>query len=87
LGNYYLKASGNNNLLIPTELFQPSLSNSNQTLTWSLGDVVNLDRDNNSIESVVAEFNARVRNVSLSPSSVSLSFPQLPLQVVFRLVI
>lgn len=72
LGDYYLNASGDNNLLIPTELFQPSLSNSNHTLTWSLGDVVNLDRDNNSIESVITEFNARVRNISSNKSSGAL---------------
>ncbi|WP_341901311.1 hypothetical protein [Synechococcus sp. UW140] len=72
LANYYLAASGNNNSLIPTELFQPSLSNGNQTLTWNLGDVVNLDRDNNSIESVIAEFNARVRNIPSNKAKVDL---------------
>ncbi|MFS6819824.1 hypothetical protein AAF134_12350 [Synechococcus lacustris Tous-12m] len=72
LANYYLAASGNNNSLIPTELFQPILSNGNQTLTWNLGDVVNLDRDNNTIESVIAEFNARVRNIPSNKAKVDL---------------
>lgn len=73
LANYYLASSGNNNSLIPTELFQPSLSNGNQTLTWDLGDVVNLDRDNNSIESVIAEFNVRVRNIPSNKAKVDLT--------------
>jgi len=63
LGDLYLAASGNNTNLIPTKAFAPSLSNGTKTLTWALGDVVNLDRSNLRTESVIAEFNARVSNI------------------------
>ena len=63
LGDYYLQAVGTNTTLVPTKAFSPSLSNGTKTLTWALGDVVNLDRSNLRTESVIAEFNARVSNI------------------------
>ena len=73
LGDLYLQASGNNTNLIPTKVFTPGLSNGTKTLTWALGDVVNLDRNNASTESVIAEFNARVRNIIANQAGTALT--------------
>ncbi len=62
IADYYKVANGSNSEVTPTKAFAPSQIN--QELSWALGDLVNQDRLNTTAESVIIEFNARVRNVT-----------------------
>ncbi|NDG74139.1 MAG: isopeptide-forming domain-containing fimbrial protein [Synechococcaceae bacterium WB8_1B_136] len=59
---YYLPSIGNNNTVIPTASYAPTIAG--QTLSWNLGAIVNSNADPTQIESVVIEFNALVANVA-----------------------
>ncbi|MFS6819823.1 hypothetical protein AAF134_12345 [Synechococcus lacustris Tous-12m] len=65
IANFFIAGSGDNSSILPTQAAPaPALSNNSKTLTWALGDLVNLDRDNSVTESVILEFNALVDNIS-----------------------
>ncbi|MCF8141206.1 MAG: VCBS domain-containing protein [Cyanobium usitatum Tobar12.5m-G36] len=68
---YYLPIAGNNNTVIPTARFAPTVTG--QALTWSLGQIVNLNAVDSQIESVIVEFNAIVANVASSQAGVTLT--------------
>ena len=59
---YYLPSIGNNNTVIPTASYAPTIAG--QTLSWDLGEIVNRNTDPTQIESVLIEFNALVANVA-----------------------
>jgi fimbrial isopeptide formation D2 family protein/uncharacterized repeat protein (TIGR01451 family) len=59
---YYLPSIGNNNTVIPTASYAPTIAG--QTLSWDLGELVNRNTDPTQIESVLIEFNALVANVA-----------------------
>ena len=59
---YYLPSIGNNNTVIPTASYAPTIAG--QTLSWNLGELVNRNTDPTQIESVLIEFNALVANVA-----------------------
>ncbi len=68
---YYLPSAGNNNTVIPTARFAPTVTG--QALTWSLGQIVNLNAVDAQIESVIVEFNAIVANVASNQAGVTLT--------------
>jgi len=68
---YYLPSAGNNNTVIPTARFAPTVTG--QALTWSLGQIVNLNAVDAQIESVIVEFNAIVANVATNQAGVTLT--------------
>ena len=68
---YYLPSAGNNNTVIPTARFAPTVTG--QALTWSLGQIVNLNAVDAQIESVIVEFNAIVANVAGNQAGVTLT--------------
>ena len=68
---YYLTGVGNNNTVIPTARFAPTVTG--QALTWSLGQIVNLNAVDAQIESVIVEFNAIVANVASNQAGVTLT--------------
>ena len=68
---YYLPSAGNNNTVIPTARFAPTVTG--QALTWSLGQIVNLNAVDAQIESVIVEFNAIVANVASNQAGVNLT--------------
>jgi fimbrial isopeptide formation D2 family protein/uncharacterized repeat protein (TIGR01451 family) len=68
---YYLPSAGNNNTVIPTARFAPTVTG--QALTWSLGQLVNLNAVDAQIESVIVEFNAIVANVAGNQAGVTLT--------------
>gem|GEM_PF-670163 len=68
---YYSSSVDNNNTVIPTAPFAPTVSG--PTLTWNLGQIVNLNADPNQIESLVVEFNAIVANVASNQAGFTLT--------------
>ena len=69
---YYVTAAGNNNTVIPTARFAPTTI-AGQSVTWTLGDIVNLNAVDSQIESVIVEFNAIVANVASNQAGVTLT--------------
>jgi uncharacterized repeat protein (TIGR01451 family) len=73
IANFFIAGSGDNSSILPTQAAPaPALSNNSKTLTWALGDLVNLDRDNSITESVILEFNALVDNISATKKGTTL---------------
>ncbi|MCP9908228.1 isopeptide-forming domain-containing fimbrial protein, partial [Cyanobium sp. BA5m-21] len=68
---YYLPSAGNNNTVIPTATFVPTVSG--QSLSWDLGEIINLNTVDAQIESVIVEFNAIVANVAGNQAGVTLT--------------
>lgn len=68
---YYLVSVGNNNTVIPTASFAPTVSG--QSLSWDLGEIINLNKKPDEIESVIIEFNAIVANVASNQAGVTLT--------------
>lgn len=71
IANYFQVGNGDNTLVTPIKA-APAPTVDGQTLTWSLGTLGDLDRDNSVTESVVLEFNALVGNVIANKKDTSL---------------
>ena len=71
IAKYFQVSSGDNTLVLPSQA-APAPTINGQALTWSLGTLGDLDRDNNVTESVVLEFNARVDNIASNKKGTSL---------------